>query len=174
MNASIHFIDQRAASKRRSAGFRMALPLLLCALLLVSGCTSGSTMRPHVGAISFTDATGNALPAITALTAGQGAYMEVAITNDASLLGANWSVTCKSALPPGTPLPPGETEDTSCGIFTPMHTMSGPVPSYATSGAGYVTFYTAPAAAPKGGTVTLFAASTSDPSQYTSVTLTIN
>ncbi len=86
MNASIHFIDQRAASKRRSAGFRMALPLLLCALLLVSGCTSGSTMRPHVGAISFTDATGNALPAITALTAGQGAYMEVAITNDASLL----------------------------------------------------------------------------------------
>jgi hypothetical protein len=174
MNASIYLFEKRFVAKRGSTDYRAALPLLLTALLLVSGCTSGSSLRPQVGAITFTDATGNPLPAIIALTAGRGAYMEVSIAHDNSLLGANWSVTCKSALAPGTPLPPGETEDTSCGIFTPLHTMSGPVPSYAASGAGYVTFYTAPPATPKGGTVTLFAASTSDPSQYSSVTLTIN
>ncbi len=152
----------------------VSLPLLTSALLLLSGCTSSSSGRPQVGPITFTDASGINKPALTALIAGQGAYMDVAITGDTALLGANWSVTCQSALPPGTPLPPGQTEDTSCGTFEPLHTMSGPVPSYATSGAGYVTFYIAPASPPKGGTVTLYAASTVDPSRSSSVTLTIN
>ena len=31
------------------------------------------------------------------------------LTNDSQLLGADWSVYCGSALPPGTVLPPGET-----------------------------------------------------------------
>jgi hypothetical protein len=167
------FSEYRATAP--SARLRRLAPLpFLLAALFVPGCTSSSTERPEVGPITFTDAFGNSQPALTALTAGQGTYMDVTITNDIALLGANWSVTCQSALPPGTPLPPGETEDTSCGIFTPSHTLSGPIPSYATSGAGYVTFYTAPAAPPKGNTVTLYAASTSDPSRYSSVTLTIN
>jgi hypothetical protein len=147
--------------------------LLASAPLVVSGCGSSSG-QPSVGAITFTDAQGDNRAAPTAINAGQGAYMDVTITGDVALRGANWSVTCQSALPPGTPLPPGQTEDTSCGTFTPLHTMSGPVPGYVSSGAGYVTFYTAPSAPPKGGTVTLFAASTSDPSRYSSVTLTIN
>jgi hypothetical protein len=150
-----------------------ALPALLAALCIL-GCTSSSSPHPQVGAITFTNAFGNNETAVTSLASGQGVYMDVAITHDPALLGANWSVSCQSQLPPGTPLPPGETEDTSCGIFTPLHTSSGPIPSYATSGAGYVTFYTAPAAPPKGGTVTLYATSTSDPSQDSSVTLTIN
>jgi hypothetical protein len=130
-------------------------------------------LKPQVGAIAFTDASGASQSALTELTVGKGAYLDVTITNDLALRGANWSVTCKSALPPGTPLPTGETVDTSCGTFSVLHTISGPAPSYATSGAGYVTYYTAPAAVPKGDTVTLYAASTSDPSQYSSVTLTI-
>ncbi len=174
MNSFICLLQNRMTAHRCGVRLPVSLPLLAAALLLVSGCTSSSSGRPLVGPITFTDAEGNSQSALTALTAGQGAYMEVSIAHDNSLLGANWSVTCKSALPPGTPLPPGETEDASCGIFTPMHTMGGPLPSYATSGAGYVTFYTAPASPPKGGTVTLYAASTSDPSQYSSVTLTIN
>ena len=160
------------AAFRRDVGL-LAISSLLLSMLFLSGCVS-SSLPPNIGPITFTDAFGNGQPALTALTAGQGTYMDVTIANDESLLGANWSVTCKSALPPGTPLPPGETEDTSCGVFAPLHTMSAPVPSYATSGAGYVTFYTAPAAPPKGGTVTLYAASTSDPSRHSSVTLTIN
>jgi len=169
MNATIHDPGRHLIAKRR----RAKLLLFLSALFLVSGCTSRS-VRPKVGTITFATANGTSLPAITSLAAGQGTYMEVTITDDAALLGANWSVNCESALRPGTPLPPGETEDTSCGIFSPLHTLSGPVPSYAVSGAGYVTFYTAPAAPPKGGSVTLYAASTSDPSQYSSVTLAIN
>jgi hypothetical protein len=173
MSLPVSVFETCMAAPPRGVHLCLTLLVFSSSLLLVSGCTSGGTL-PNVGPITFAEATGASEPAISALTAGQGAYMEVTITNDNALLGANWSVNCESALPPGTPLPPGQTEDTSCGSFTPLHTMSGPVPSYATSGAGYVTFYTAPAAPPKGGTVTLYAASTSDPSRYSSVTLTIN
>jgi len=152
----------------------ITLPVLAIVMLFVSGCGSSSSSRPQVGPITFTDATGAEQSALTSLAAGHGTYLDVTVTNDISLLGANWTVTCQSALPPGTPLPPGQLQDTSCGTFAPLHTMSGPVPSYATSGAGYVTFYTAPAAPPKGGTVTLYAGSTADPSRYSTVTLTIN
>jgi len=146
--------------------------LLMGAAVMATGCSN--TTKVQVGSITFTTANGVEQAALTSLTAGQGTYLDVTIANDPALLGANWSVTCQSALPPGTPLPPGQTEDTSCGTFTPLHTLSAPVPSYATTGAGYVTFYTAPAAPPKGGTVTLYVSSTADPSQNSSLTLTIN
>ncbi|HKF47818.1 MAG TPA: hypothetical protein VKB38_10710 [Terracidiphilus sp.] len=152
----------------------MISTLLLAVLLGACGCSSSSSRQPQVGPIGFTNAMGASQPTVTALTAGQGTYLEVTIADDTALLGANWSVTCESALPPGTPLPPGQTQDTSCGTYAPQHTISGPVPSYATSATGYVTFYTAPAAPPKGGTVTLYATSTADPSQNSTVTLTIN
>lgn len=169
MNFSIRAFENCKTAHRRGAYI-----LVFLSLLLVSGCGGGSSLNPQVDAITFTDATGAAqTPQRTMLSAGEGTYMDVTIADDTALLGANWTVTCQSALPPGTPLPSGETEDTSCGTFTPTHTASGPVPSYATSDAGYVTFYTAPASVPKGGTVTLYAASTSDPSRYSSVTLTI-
>lgn len=71
------------------------------------------------------------------------------------------------------PLPPNQPVDMSCGTFTPTHTLTGPVPQYATSGSGIVTFYTAPAAVPKDGTVTLYVSATSDPSQYSTVTLMV-
>ena len=170
MNSSIRW---NCVTVHRYHSRQVASPLLIAALLVVCGCSSSSSRRPQVGPITFTDAAGTNQPALTALPAGQGTYLQVTIASDGALLGANWSVTCKSALPPGTPLPPGQTQDTSCGTFVPQHTMSGPVPSYATSGEGYVTFYTAPAAPPKGGTVTLYATSTSDPSQNSSVMLTI-
>jgi hypothetical protein len=48
------------------------------------------------------------------------------------------------------------------------------MPSYVTSGKGYVAFYTAPAATPKEGTVTLYASATGDHSKVSSVTLAIN
>jgi hypothetical protein len=148
------------------------IAVFMAAAGMMVGCSD--TKNLQVGSITFSTANGIAQTAPTSLSAGQGTYMEVTISNDTALLGANWSVTCQSALPPGTPLPPGETVDTSCGTFSPTHTMSGPVPSYATSGKGYVTFYTAPAAVPKGGTVTLYASSTTDPSRTSTVTLNIN
>jgi hypothetical protein len=150
------------------------LALFAAGLLAISGCSSNnSSLKPQVGAIAFTDANAVAQKPLTSLTVSQGTYLDVALTNDPQLLGADWSVVCGSALAPGAPLPPGQTQDESCGTFTPGHTMSGPVPSYVTSGAGYVTFYTAPAIPPKQGTVTVFASATSDHSRFASVTLAI-
>jgi len=160
---------------RRSALFVATVALLIAGLMALAGCSSGSSAKPQVGAIVFTDENGSKVQTtLTSLTVGQGTYLDVPLTNDSALMGADWSVSCASALAPGEPLPPGETQDLSCGSFTPAHTLSGPVPSYATSGAGYVTFYTAPTAPPKGGTVTLYASATIDHSRYSSVTLTIN
>jgi len=149
--------------------------LLLTGLVAIAGCTSGSSVSNiQVGPIIFADVNGTPLKTPPqSLTAGQGTYVDVTLANDSQLLGANWSVYCGSALAPGTPPPPGEPEDESCGTFTPGHTISGPIPSYLTSAAGYVALYTTPAAPPKNGTVTLYASSTSNPTKFSSVTLTI-
>lgn len=156
----------------------VALGLAAAASMAMSGCGSGSSVSNiQVGPITFTDMNGSPLKnPPTALTTGEPTYVDVTLTNDPQLLGADWSVYCGSALPPGTPLPPGEPQNETCGTFTPAHTMStinGLPPSYVTSGAGYVAFYTAPPSTPKLGTVTLYAVSTSDHSKFSSTTLTI-
>ena len=151
----------------------VALVLLAASFLVLNGCASNSG-QPQIGPIAFTDANGQQLGGtFTTLPVGGTAYVDVALVNDPNLLGADWSVNCGSAPPPGTPLPPGATQDESCGYFTPVHTASGPVPQYATSGTGIVTLYTAPAVVPKSGTVTLYAAATANHSKYSSVTLVI-
>ena len=161
------------ARLRRGSWLRLAAVAASAAALL--GCSSARSTSPlAIAPITFTDANGTALaPAPTTLTAGQSSYVDVQLSGDTQQLGADWSVYCGSALPPGTPLPPGQTQDASCGTFVPAHTLSGPIPGFVTSGAGYVALYTAPGAPPKQGVVTLYAAATANPSKYTSVTLTI-
>jgi hypothetical protein len=137
------------------------------------GCSATRTLI-QVGPITTTDANGNPSPsAVKSLTAGAVIYVDVTVANDTALLGVNWTVACGSAPPPGSPLPPGVTENDSCGTFTPVHSASAPVPSYASSGAGIVTLFTAPPAPPNEGVVTLYAAATADPSRYSSLTLPI-
>jgi hypothetical protein len=176
MNPPVHTLNPILRPHHHLLRGRGAAALLAVGLGVVSGCSSGSSVsNVHVGPIAFTDVDGNPQKtAPTSLTAGQGTYVDVALTDDPQLLGANWSVYCGSALAPGAPLPPGEPEDESCGTFTPTHTTSGPIPSYVTTASGYVALYTAPAATPKNGTVTLYAYSASNPSKYSSVTLSIN
>ena len=146
------------------------LSVAIC--LALSGCGS-SSVKPSVGAITVTNANGVAQSAVTKLTVGGGMYLDVTLTNDKNLLGADWTVSCGSALAQGTPLPAGETVDTSCGYFTPIHTASAPVPSYEDTADGIVTYYTAPSAPPKAGTVTLYASASEDHSRFSSLTLTI-
>lgn len=155
---------------------RMLLGSCTAILIIVSACSSGTPVsKVQVGAITFTDINGAPLKTPPgSLTAGQGAYVEVSVNDDPQQLGADWSVYCASALPPGTPPPPGQTQDESCGTFTPAHTLSGPIPSYVTNGARYVAFYVAPGAPPKDGIVTLYAASASSPNKFASVSLSIN
>ena len=152
------------------------LGLLAVALLGFAGCTSGSSLNNiQVGSITFTNSVGTALTTQpSSLTAGQSEFVTVDLTNDPQLLGANWSVYCGSALPPGSPLPTGETQDESCGVFSPIHTASGPIPDYVTNGSGYVAEYTAPATAPANGSVTLYAASTANPTKFTSLTIAVD
>ena len=161
---------------RSEANRRFVRTIVLCFSAAVclgfSGC-GGTSVKPQVGSITVTDLNGVAQPAIKTLTVGSGTYLDVTLTNDKSLLGADWSVDCGSKLPAGTPLPPGETVDTSCGYFTPAHTASAPVPSYAENATGIVTYYTAPSAPPKAGTVTLYASSSADHSQFSALSLVI-
>ncbi|MBT9331578.1 hypothetical protein [Paracidobacterium acidisoli] len=171
MNISI---DMRVTGGLRFV--KTPLSLLALGVLTLGGCGTGPSGKLVVDPIQFTNIKGQPVSVsspVTSLSVNQGAYVMVTLTGDTELLGADWSVICGSALPPGTPLPPGQTQDLSCGSFSPTHTASGPVPGYATSGAGYVAFYTAPAAPPKAGVVTLYASSTADPSRFSSITLPI-
>jgi hypothetical protein len=176
LSAAFVRLSSKGFDGKRTAKRAIAPLLALAAITALCGCSSSSSTsaKPQVVSIFFTDANGNTLSSQpSSLTVASGVYLDVTITNDTSNLGADWTVTCGSAPAPGTPLPPGVTVDDSCGTFTPVHTMSAPVPSFATSGTGYVTLYTPPAAPPKGGTVTIYAAATADPSRFASLTLTI-
>uniref|UniRef100_A0A372IJW3 Uncharacterized protein n=2 Tax=Paracidobacterium acidisoli TaxID=2303751 RepID=A0A372IJW3_9BACT len=149
----------------------LVLPAIL--LVFLAGCST-SSIKPSTGPITFTTVNGSPLASFPAsMAAGSTAYLMVNLGNDAQLLGADWTVSCTNEPPAGTPLPPGEIVDQSCGTFAPVHTLGGPVPSYATSAASYVTLYTAPAVVPANGIVTLYAKATDDPSRYSSLTLTV-
>lgn len=154
----------------------IASGLFSAALVAVSGCSSGTSSKPTVNGVMFADIDGTPLKTQpTVLTVGQGSYVGVTLSGDSQLLGADWSVVCGSALAPGEPIPPGQTQDESCGTFTPTHTISGPIPSYVTNAAtsGYLVLYVAPTTPPKQGVVTLYTSATADHSRASSVTLTI-
>lgn len=167
--------DTWLAASARLFQRMVLLAVSITILMTVSACSSGKPVsNVQVGSITFTDASGTPLKTPPgSLTAGQGVYVDVTLNDDPQQLGADWSVYCGSAPPPGTPVPPGQTQDETCGTFTPAHTMSGPVPSFLSNGTGYVAFYVAPGAPPKDGTVTLYAAATSSPNKFSSVSLSI-
>jgi len=79
----------------------------------------------------------------------QSAPLVATVSNDPSNAGVDWSVTCGASAG-------------NCGLLSPAHTASGAA-----------TTYTAPAAVPPGGTVTITAASTASSSQTATYTLTI-
>jgi hypothetical protein len=167
-------LNCRGDAASTSAGNAISRALLLFAMgAILSGCGSSSSAI-HIGPIAFVDANGNQLGGKhTTLNVGATVYVDAALSGTGSSLGVDWTVNCGSAPPPGTPLPPGETENLSCGWFTPVHTATAPVPDYASSGAGIVTLFTAPSDPPNEGVVTLFAAPTSNHAVYSTVTLTI-
>jgi len=107
--------------------FRFVPYAVVAFAALLAGCGT-STSTPQVGAVTFTDIKGNVQPAALSIQHGTTVYLDVIVTHDIENLGVDWTVTCSSALPSGT-LPAG-TVDTSCGVFSPNHTLSGPIPTY--------------------------------------------
>lgn len=141
----------------------LALSIALAAAL-TAGC--GGKQRPLIGPIQFTDASGASVTAVSSLAVNGQVYLVATVTHDDQFLGVSWIATCGSAASPGT-----GAVDTSCGTFSPSQTLSGPVPAYPQT--GVIATYTAPAAIPKGKSVTITAHATSLPSVTSGVVLTI-
>lgn len=119
-------------------------------MVLLSGCASGLTTK--AGVISVTYPSGVTSGQLPVLSTAAVAMMPV---NDKGNLGVDWTLTC------GGDAQTGYTT-TGCGTLVPSHTADG---SPAT--------YTAPGTIPVNIAVTLTARVTSDPSQQSSVTVTI-
>ena len=86
-------------------------------------------------------------PPPSSLATGATASVVASVTGDSANGGVTWSVTCGSS---------------QCGSFNPTTTASGAV-----------TTYTAPATAPSGNTVTIQAASVTDPTKSATATVSI-
>jgi hypothetical protein len=155
----------RSGAKPRLRPLRNILLFTLASVsAILAGC--GSTVKPEIGPIEFTTATGAGAPAVKSLAENGQVYLVATVTHDDQFLGVSWTVDCGSALPPSS-----GTIDTSCGTLNPAQTMSGPVPAYPST--GIITTYSAPPSVPKGSTVTITAHATSLPSVTSSIELTI-
>jgi len=130
--------------------FLALLSISFSSMALLSGC--GSSLTTKAGAISVTYPSGVTPGQLPVLSTATVTMMPV---NDKANYGVDWTLTC------GGDAQTGYTT-TGCGTLLPSHTADG---SAAT--------YTAPGVIPANITVTLTARVTSDPSQQSSVTITI-
>jgi len=122
------------------------LSLLAIAIVAaISGCGGGSSPAPGPAPQSLS-VTLSTMPPAWLATAGT-VSLAATVQNDSAARGVNWSCT---------PL-------TACGAFSPNATPSGSM-----------TTYTAPAAAPTGGSVTIVATSVADPSKSASAAVFIS
>jgi len=140
---------------RLAAAKRLTSPALLFSLLLFCGICGCSAVKQQLGAISVTDPSGVKPGQLTSVIVSATAAISVPVLNDPNALGVDWLLTCG-----GSSVPTYTTN--VCGTLNPVHV-----------GSSINMIFTAPAYVPIGNTVTLTAAATSDPSEKTSVTLTI-
>jgi hypothetical protein len=122
--------------------------------LYVLGCNSSSVTK--AGPISVIGPSGTSSTQLTSLFVGAKALVSMSPVMDKTGAGVDWSVTCG-----GSPVS-GSITGGACGTFAPVHTAGGVASSF-----------TAPSTIPIGGSVTLVASATSDPSATSTVTLQI-
>jgi hypothetical protein len=132
-----------APGSRKWSSAQCALCLIMVAsAFILSACGKGATIVPSTQTIvSLTQVPPSPFPL------GQVAQVIATVANDPSQMGVNWSVSCESS---------------SCGSFSPTHTLSGQ-PS----------FYTAPNAVPNGNSVNITATSVYNPAQHVTVTIVL-
>ena len=144
---------------RRWDGRALASVLVaLCITALAvatTGCGSASSSKATAGPIAISTSSGTAVKT-SVLTVGSSVDFSMMPVGDSSNAGVDWTVTCE-----GNPVT-GSIVNGACGTLAPAHTSDGAA-----------TVYTAPSVAPIGGAITVTATVTSNPSQSSSVSLTI-
>ncbi len=146
-----HFRPRKVLASMRRLTYS-GVSLLLAVL---AGCGHGTSTRPTAAAIKMTNAAGLTAQS-SALSIGSKISLNMTPGNDPNGLGVDWTVTCG-----GNPTT-GSITNGACGTFTPAHTSDG-----------ITTVFTAPSVVPIGETVTILATVSSNPSQSSSVSLTI-
>lgn len=147
--------------RRRQDGHAMGrLFSALCITALAAataGCSSGGVSSSAAAAapIAMSTASGTAVKT-SILAVGSAVNFSMMPVGDKSSAGVDWIVTCE-----GNPVT-GSISNGACGTLAPAHTADGAA-----------TVYTAPSVAPIGGAITVTATVTSNPSQSSSVSLTI-
>ena len=144
----------RWQDKHVRASFLYVLFLTVLATV-TAGCGSVSTSKATAGPIAMTSSSGTAVKATT-LAIGSAVKFSMMPVGDKSNAGIDWTVACA-----GNPVT-GSVVNGACGTLAPAHTSDGAA-----------TIYTAPSLAPIGGAITVTATVTSNPSQNSSVSLTI-
>ncbi|WP_150110624.1 hypothetical protein [Granulicella mallensis] len=123
----------------------------------ITGCSSGGVSSSEAAAapIAMSTASGTAVKT-SILAVGSAVNFSMMPVGDKSSAGVDWIVTCE-----GNPVT-GSISNGACGTLAPIHTADG-----------VATVYTAPSVAPINGAITVTATVTSNPSQSSSVSLTI-
>ena len=140
----------------RSGG--VSLLFLLCFTvpgLILTGCSSSSTLHAKAGPINFINSRG-ASEKVSVLAIASAVKLSMLPTGDSVNAGVDWVVSCG-----GNPVT-GSITNGACGTFSPVHTADG-----------QATTYTAPSVVPINASITITATVTSNPSQSSSVNLTI-
>ena len=145
---------RRRQGGRAMAGFLYALCITALATV-TAGCGSTSTSQATAGPIAMSTSSGTAVKT-SVLAVGSSMDFSMMPVGDKSSAGVDWTVTCE-----GNPVT-GSIVNGACGTLAPAHTSDGAA-----------TVYTAPSVPPIGGAITVTATVTSNPSQSSSVSLTI-
>ena len=145
---------RRRLDGRAMAGLLYALCITALAAV-TAGCGSTSTSQATAGPIAMSTSSGTAAKT-SVLAIGSSLDFSMMPVGDKSSAGVDWTVTCE-----GNPVT-GSIVNGACGTLAPAHTSDGAA-----------TVYTAPSVPPIGGAITVTATVTSNPSQSSSVSLTI-
>jgi hypothetical protein len=152
-------VPRTRSPKRACAVDAVHLLFLLLSLtipaLVATGCSSSSSLNAKAGPINFVGS-GGASAKVSTLGIASSVKLSMMPTGDSVNAGVDWEVSCG-----GNPVT-GSVSNGACGTLSPAHTLDGAA-----------TTYTAPSIIPIAGSVTITATVTSNPSQSSSVSLTI-
>jgi hypothetical protein len=139
---------------RRTRLAGVAAMLLAMLMVGITGCGTGSAVRPVLGAIAATDPLGVVAGQRSSAIVNSKTSLSVTVADDQKL-GVDWTVTCSDSATPGAIAG-------VCGSLTHTHTDNG-----------LETTYTAPSIVPLDNPVTITAAATVDPTRTAVLNLTI-